>query len=94
MNLTNAGGVLQTHLDTSAPLALLFGCFAVPELFEALRQQLKQLQYMTQQRGTRGRCTFSPRHAIEELGEAGSDDDCGDENENPDFGVREVSKNG
>ena len=49
---------------------------------------------MTQQRGTRGRCTFFPRHAMEELGEAGSDDDCGDENEKPNPEVHEVSKNG
>ena len=48
---------------------------------------------MTQHRGIRGWCTFSPPHAVEVLGEAGGDDDCGDENENPNPGVREVGKN-
>ena len=97
----NRGRALQTHLYFYAPLTLLdlrvmfsnVWCFAAPELIEALRQQLKQEQYMAQQQGIRGRCAFSPRHVMEDLGEAGSDDDCRDENENPDFGVREVGAN-
>ena len=55
---------------------------------------MQQQQYVAQHRGTRGRCTFSPRPAMHELGEADSDVDCGDENEGPKPGVREVGKNG